>query len=467
MANPKTEHQKEFIQELSHSGAEILTSSASCWAYGGDNSRLHHPPDFVALVTSHQQVLAIVRACNKYSIPVTARGLSSGTTGAAVPIHGGLVVSFERMNKIISIDVANRTLRVEAGATNHNIQKYCKKHGFFWPPDPGSAMHCTLGGNLACNAAGPRAVKYGTCRENTLGIKAVTGAGDELISGVQTSKGVVGLDLTRLLIGSEGTLALMTEAFLKLTPLAEQFRTIIAFYESVSTAAEVVGKIMGQPFTPCALELMDNVSLQLVRKNGGIQMPKTAQAMLLIKLDGNKETIEAATQAIQGLVQHSQLLSSDIADSEKSAQKLYAARRALSPALRRIASGKINEDVVVPVSKLAIFISKLEALGRAYQLTIASFGHAGNGNLHVNILFNQDDKSQVAAAKECLSEIFDCVLILGGTLSGEHGIGLSKRDYVKREIPENTLRIMHRIQHVFDPNHILNQGKSLPDISGF
>ena len=451
-----------FIKRLQNVDAEILTSPSDCWPYGTDNSRLHHLPDAVALVNTHEAVLEIMRVCNEYLIPVTPRGLSSGTTGAAVPIHGGLLISFERMDQIISIDSANRTLRAQSGVTNQAIQDYCKKHGFFWPPDPGSAAHCTLGGNLACNAAGPRAVKYGTCRENTLGIKAVTGGGDEIITGVQTSKGVVGLDLTRLLIGSEGTLALITEAVLKLTPLPEKNRTLSVFYKTVTAAAEAVGNIMAQSFTPCALELMDHVSLKLVRDDDNINIPDAAQAMLLIKIDGNEQTIGAVQQAVQTAAQHQELLICNTAEDEHEATRLSAVRKALSPALRKIASGKINEDIVVPVSKLAPFISKMDALSKAYALTIANFGHAGNGNLHVNILFDRDNEKQASAAKLCLSEVFDTVLRLGGTLSGEHGIGLIKRDYVRREIPQTTLDMMRHITRVFDPKKILNQGKSLP-----
>lgn len=450
----------DFIRALRDTGADILTSPSDCWPYGGDNSRLHHPPDAVALVHSHKEVTEIVKLCSGQLVPVTARGLSSGTTGAAVPIRGGLVVSFERMNKILGIDPANRTLRAQVGISNQAIQDYCKEYGFFWAPDPGSAEHCTLGGNLACNAAGPRAVKYGTARENTLGLKAVTGIGDEIITGVQTSKGVVGLDLTRLLIGSEGTLAIITEAILKLTPLPELCKTMSIFYSTAAAAAEAAGKIMTQAFTPCALELMDSTSLNLVREYGDATVPENAAAMLLVRVDGSTQTIGACEEAIRSSANHQDMLVCRTANSDAEAEQLAAARKALSPALRRVASGKINEDVVVPVSKLAAFIHKLEALSKTHKLTIASFGHAGNGNLHVNILFDKSDARQTTVAEQCLSEVFDAVLGLGGTLSGEHGIGLVKHEFVKREIPADTLQVMRYIKRVFDPKMILNPGKS-------
>ncbi len=452
----------KIINALRRTNAKILTNVSDCWSYGSDNSRLHETPAAVALVTSHEQVLSIVNICNKARIPITARGRGTGTTGAAVPDRGGLVISFERMQNILEIDPKSRTLRAQTGVINQKIQDYCKPYGFFWPPDPGSAEFCTLGGNIACNAAGPKAIKYGTVRENTLGLKAVSGGGKEIIAGVQTTKGVVGLDLTRLLIGSEGTLALITEAVLKLTPLPTHYRTMRVLYRQLESAADAVAAIAAQTFTPSALELIDKTSLLLVKEQAGFDLPREAQAMLLIEADGDEKTIEAATINIRRAAENESLLCFDIASNEEDAMILRDARKKLSPALRQIAGGKINEDIVVPVSKIAAFIRKVEALSKLHQLTIATFGHAGNGNLHVNILFDPEIDKQKQAAQECLLQVLDATLVLGGTLSGEHGIGLVKRDYVRNEIPKNTLDIMHAITRSFDPNNILNPGKSLP-----
>ena len=452
-----------FISRLeAATGAEILTEPSDCWTYGYDNSRLHAVPDAVIFPLEHEQVVATVRECCKHKVPITARGRGTGTTGAAVPTRNGIVMSFERMAKIIEINADNRTLRSQPGALNGAIQDYCEPYGLFWPPDPGSADYSTLGGNLACNAAGPRAVKYGTARENTLGLKAVTGEGKTIMTGVQTTKGVVGLDLTRLIIGSEGTLAIITEATLRLVPLPPYKKTMRACYRSTKAAANAVKAIMAQKATPSALELMDTVSLRLVREHGGVELNSAIQALLIIEADGELDTLAGIINGIKTAATNAGLVSFDIADDPHEADTLWKARKRLSPALRTVATGKINEDIVVPVSELAEFIQEINTISEKFQLTIASFGHAGNGNLHVNVLYESGDPEQEQSAKRCVSEIFDTVLRFGGTLSGEHGVGLTKKDYVTREISKDTLDLTHKIMRTFDPHGILNPDKGIP-----
>ena len=457
---------EKFIDHLKiATSAEILTNPADCWPYGYDNSRLHTTPEAVIFVNDHEQTAATVCACRDYGVPLTARGRGTGTTGASVPVRGGVVISFERMAEIIEIDVANRTLRAQPGALNGTIQAYCKPHGFFWPPNPSSANYSTLGGNLACNAAGPSAVKYGTARENTLGLKAVSGNGQTIITGTQTTKGVVGLDLTRLLIGSEGTLALITEATLKLTTLLPFKKTMRACYQSIEGAVDAVTKIMAQPTLPCTLELMDEVSLQLVQKYTDIKLDSATKTLLMIEIDSDKNTLDETIRTFKCVTHNNDLIHFEIANNEHEVNELWRARKNLSPTLRMIATGKINEDIVVPISKLAKFIQKVDQLSKHYQLTIACFGHAGNGNLHVNILYDTNEPTQEKNAHLCLSDVFDTVLELGGTLSGEHGVGLTKRDYIAREISCHTLDITRQIMQVFDPQGILNPDKGIPPVS--
>ncbi len=453
----------KFISRLREAADdEILTTAADCWPYGYDNSRLHAVPDAVVFARDHEQVAATVRECRDHRVPVTARGRGTATTGAAVPVRGGVVVSFERMSNVVEIDAENRTLRSEPGATNRVIQDYCKPYGFFWPPDPSSADYSTLGGNLACNAAGPGAVKYGTARENTLGLKAVTGDGRTIVTGAQTTKGVVGLDLTRLLIGSEGTLALITEATLKLTPLPPCRKTMRACYRSTEAAAAAVATVMAQPATPCALELMDDVSVRLVRERADVDLDPRTRALLIIEADGEPDALAEAVGSLERAAHNDGLLSFITAADEPDVRKLWKARKALSPALRTVAAGKINEDVVVPVSQLANFIEKVNQISKRRRITVASFGHAGNGNLHVNVLYEPNDPTQQQAAERCVEEVFDLTLALGGTLSGEHGVGLTKRDYVAREISRNTLEVTRAVMRAFDPCNILNPGKNVP-----
>ncbi|MGD8207776.1 MAG: FAD-linked oxidase C-terminal domain-containing protein, partial [Thiohalocapsa sp.] len=419
-------------------------------------------PTAVVFVADARQVQRVVAICNEHRIPIAARGLGTGTTGATVPERNGIVVAFERMNRILRVDPANRLAVVEPGVVNEDLQRAAGRHGFFWPPDPTSAAVCTIGGNLAYNAAGPRAVKYGTPRENTLGLRAVTGAGELIRTGVQTSKGVVGYDLTRLVIGSEGTLALITEATLKLSPLPEAKRTLRATYRSIHAAADAVAAVMAQPVTPCALEFMDGAAIDMVRQYSDLGVSPATGALLMIEVDGPAECVDTAAEAVGAAARNDGLLELVVASSADEIAALWRTRKALSPALRHVAPKKINEDVVVPVSRIAEFIDALERLARETAIRIVNFGHAGNGNIHVNLLVRPDDADEMRRAGECLSAIFDLVVALGGTLSGEHGVGLEKRDFVGRELDPAALRLMRAIKRQFDPNGILNPGKGLP-----
>jgi D-lactate dehydrogenase len=366
------------------------------------------------------------------------------------------------MRRILRIDAANRLAVVEPGVTNEALQQAVGESGFFWPPDPTSAPVCTIGGNLACNAAGPRAVKYGTPRENTLGLTAVTGAGESIRTGVFTTKGVVGYDLTRLIIGSEGTLALITQATLKLTPLPEAKRTLRATYRDIKAAATAVSAIMAQPVTPCALELMDRAALDAVRSYSDQDLPADTGALLMIEVDGPAHCIDEAAQTLAQVARVEDCREVNEAQDAAARAAIWKTRQALAPALRRMAPKRINEDVVVPVSRMLELIDGLERLSRETGIRIVNFGHAGNGNIHVNLLVDPDDTKEMARADKCLDALFDMVIELDGSISGEHGIGIAKRDFVEREIDPVTLRLMQDIKRQFDPNGVLNPGKSLP-----
>jgi len=437
-------------------------SEADRIAYGYDNSRRQALADAVVWSTTHEQVRDLVLTCRATRVPVIARGRGTNTTGATVPVAGGVVVSFERMNRILRIDPANRLAVVEPGVLNGDLQAALAAHGFFWPPDPTSSAYCTIGGNLACNSAGPRTVKYGSPRENTLGLRGVAGSGEAFRCGVYTSKGATGYDLTRLLIGAEGTLALITEATLRLTPLARARHTLQASYADIDTAAAAVARIMAQPVTPCALEFLDDEALRLAHAHGGEAVP-LAGALLLIEVDGEPDALAAATEAVAQAACGPGLIALHRAVSKEEIERLWAARKALSPALRTLAPNKINEDVVVPVANLPALVGGLKRIAVQYGIPIVNFGHAGNGNIHVNLLYRPEEPAQAAAAPACLDAVFDLVLRLDGTLSGEHGIGLVKREFLPRALDPVALDLMRRIKHQFDPDGILNPGKLLPD----
>lgn len=430
--------------------------------YGYDNSRRHALPDAVALPTTREQVVALVRACRTHRVPVIARGRGTNTTGAAVPTAGGVVVSFERMRRIVDVRPGDRCAVVEPGVLNGDLQRALQTHGLFWPPDPTSADFSTVGGNLACNAGGPRAVKYGASRDNVLALTAVTGTGELIHCGSATTKGATGYDLQRLLVGSEGTLALIVEATLKLAPLPASRRAIRARYRDVESAAAAVARLMAQPTTPSMLEFMDGDAVRLAREIGGADLPAETGALLMIEADGDAHTLPHAVDALIRAARGDGCLEALPAADEAARERLWSARKALSPALRSLAPGKINEDVVVPVSRIPALVAGVRAIARDRALPIVCFGHAGNGNLHVNLMYDPADADQCARAQTAMADVFALTLSLGGTLSGEHGIGLAKRDFMPQAIDAPTLAMMHAVKTAFDPDGILNPGKLLP-----
>ena len=437
----------------------VFTDPVDCYAYAYDNSRNYHKPIAVVFPLKTEEVQAIIKLCNLHKTPVVPRGRGTGTAGGSVPEVGGVVMSLERMTQIINIDGDNRMAIIEPGVLNQTLQDAVKPVGFFWPPDPSSAAYCSIGGNLATCAAGPHAVKYGVARDHVLGLKAVTGNGDIIKTGCYTSKGVVGYDLTRLIVGSEGTLAVITEATLKLTPLPKHTGGLTAEFVDTASCAKAIAAIMAQPYTPSALEFLDNGALNLIRAKHKNLLPKNAKAYLMIEVDGSQQEIIEATEAILQACQVNGLIEAKPATDTKA---LWAARKALSPLLKDIAPKKINEDIAVPVSHLPELLTGLEKLSAQYQISNVNFGHAGNGNIHVNLLVNPDNADEMQRAYACLDEVFSLVLSLQGTLSGEHGVGMAKRPFVSREIDVTTMALMKQLKLTFDPNNILNPGKLFP-----
>ncbi len=453
-------------------GDGFRTDASERLTYGYDNSRRQAMPDAVALPTTREQVVALVCACRAHRVPVIARGRGTNTTGAAVPIAGGVVVSFERMRRILDIRPGDRCAVVEPGVLNGDLQRALQAHGLFWPPDPTSADYSSIGGNLACNAGGPRAVKYGASRDNVLALTAVTGSGELIHCGSTTTKGATGYDLQRLLVGSEGTLALIVEATLRLTPLPAARRALRATYRDVDAAATAVARLMAQPVTPSMLEFMDGDAVRLARahmlsNSGHCDIPEDVGALLMIEADGDAHMLPYALDALSAAARGDGCPDAGCIDVEPAAddaarERLWAARKALSPALRNLAPGKINEDVVVPVSRIPALVAGVQALSREHALPIVCFGHAGNGNLHVNLMYDPADAAQNARAQAAMAAVFALTLSLGGTLSGEHGIGMAKRDFMAQAIDAPTLATMRAIKAAFDPDGILNPGKLLP-----
>jgi D-lactate dehydrogenase len=445
----------EQLQQLL--GARCLRDAASCAAYGQDNSRRHALPLAVLQPVSVEEVCRIVRIAASAALPLTARGRGTCTTGAAVPVGEGLVLSFERMDRLIEVQPADRYAVVEPGMLNGALQQILAPRGLFWAPDPTSAPFSTVGGNLACNAGGPRTVKYGACRDNVLGLAFVDGRGELIRTGTRTTKGATGYDLTRLLVGSEGTLGLIVEATLKLLPVPAARAGFLAVYADIDAATAAVVALMAQPELPAALEFMDDAALALVRARG-VDLP-AGNALLLVEVEGSLATLPASLAALSRAAGVPGLLALCAAEDAAALGRLWAARKALSPALRSLAPGKINEDVVVPVSQIPQLCRAIAGWRTELPLRIVVFGHAGNGNLHVNFLYEPAAVEQRAAAQRGLRYLFETVLALGGTLSGEHGIGLDKRDWLPQAVGAPALALMRQLKAIFDPAGILNPGK--------
>lgn len=437
----------------------LFTDPVDCYAYAYDNSRNFQPPLAVVFALSAEDVQAVVKLCHEHKVPLVPRGRGTGTAGGSVPEQGGIALSLERMNRILKLDPDNRMAIIEPGVLNQDLQDALKPAGFFWPPDPSSAPYCSIGGNLATCAAGPHAVKYGVARDHVLGMKAVTGTGDLIRTGCYTTKGVVGYDLTRLIVGSEGTLAVIVEATLKLTPLPRTTGGITAQFRDTVSCAHAIAAIMAQPFIPSALEFLDNNALNLIRGRHPGMLPEDMRALLMIEVDGSQSEVAEATAAILNTCQIDGLIEAKEANDTKA---LWAARKALSPLLRDVAPKKINEDVAVPVSRLPELLGGVEQLAVRYRIANVNFGHAGNGNIHVNLLVNPDNAGEMQRAEACLDEVFTLVLSLDGTLSGEHGVGMAKRPFVPREIDAPTRALMRKVKKAFDPANILNPGKLFP-----
>ncbi|MFP4667918.1 MAG: FAD-binding oxidoreductase [Desulfobacterales bacterium] len=428
-----------------------------CYAY--DATRRFFIPEAVIFPENAGQVAEILKLASRHGFGVTPRGAGSGMSGGAVPVCGGLVMAMNRFNSIISIDTEDFIATAQPGVVTGAFQRAAAERGLFYPPDPSSADYSTLGGNLAECAGGPKAVKYGVTRDYVLGLEVVLPAGEIVRTGTRTAKGVVGYDLTRLIIGSEGTLGVITEIVLRLLPLPESVQTLSAAFEDMGRAVACVSEIMKSGIIPRAVEYMDRNAISCVKDYLGEAILKDAGAMLLIETDGTAGEAKAAAEKIAEVLRGQGAKQVETAESPEAAQRLWKARKALSPALYTYGPDKINEDIVVPRSRLPEMAGRIRQLGEKTGLTMVSFGHAGDGNIHFNIMYDSSRPEQQVAARQAVDEIFAYTLELGGTISGEHGVGISKAPYMGREISPDVLALMKRIKTAFDPAGILNPGK--------
>lgn len=416
-------------------------------------------PDAVIFPENEDQICRIMKLASKEGFHVIPRGAGSGMTGGSVAAMGGIVMVLSRMNRILTIDRDNLLIKVEPGVVTQDIHKAVESQGLFYPPDPASSAVCTIGGNIGNCAGGPRAVKYGVTRDYVLGLRAVLPSGDVITTGVDTSKGVAGYDLCRLITGSEGTLAVVTEVTLKLLPKPERVKTMAVLYNDIRSAARSVSAVMRQAVLPRCIEFMDEASINLVRDYFDFTIPEQTKALLIIEVDGNADVVETDFQKIHSFCLSMNASKIIIAGNDQETAALWKGRKALSPALYKIANTKINEDIVVPIKNIPDMIYFLEDIQKKTGLTVIGFGHAGDGNIHCNIMYDKKDPVQTEKAQNAVDDLFKKTLALGGTITGEHGVGLTKMKYLPWELDDVQIQIMKGIKNVFDPQHILNPGK--------
>lgn len=440
----------------------LLTGPEERACYSYDGSALEHPPAAVAYPTSTEEVSAIMRLASSVPFPVVPRGAGSGMAGGSIAVGGGLILAMNRLNRIIEIDPENQITIVEPGVLTAVLQDKAKIVGLYYPPDPASSKFCSIGGNVATCAGGPSAVKYGVTRDYVLGLEAVLPDGNIINTGVRTAKGVVGYDLTRLLVGSEGTLAVITKIILRLLPQPETKTTFLLLGQSLEQTTAFVAKIL-KKLTPCTLEYLDRTALGIVKSRIPFSLPDNAEALLLIEFDGLSACVQSQAEKLKALVNdHPEIIFCKQATDPYEQERVWAARRAISPMAFELRPHKISEDVVVPRTRIPDLVSFTERLTRELEVIVFTFGHAGDGNIHVNIMLNRDDSNEVAHSRQARSRLYEKVLSLGGTISGEHGIGIAKSDFIATEIPPPTLRLMKAMKTLFDPHNILNPGKIFP-----
>ena len=441
----------------------MRTDAASLERYGQDALGIGHPPDLVLLPANTREIAAIARLCHEHRVPLVVRGAGTGYTGGAVPTRGGVVVSMERLNRIIEIDEANLLAVVEPGVVTGDLQRAVESVGLFYPPDPASLETSSIGGNVAECAGGPRGFKYGNTRRYVLALEAVLPSGDVIETGSKAVKNVVGYDLTQLLVGSEGTLAIVTKITLRLIPKPPVRATLMALFTDIQAAVDAVTGLIGRRIVPVTLELIDAEALIAVSAHVGREMaPSGTGAMLIVEVDGTQAAVDEEFDQVAHACREVGAIRVVPAADDEERDRLWTTRRLISMALRATGLLKINHDVVVPRGRVPELFSVLDELREEYRLKIVAFGHAGDGNIHVNLMIDPNDPDQRTRATAAERVLFERVVALEGSISGEHGIGFAKAPYLPIELSPEEIALMKRVKGAFDPNGILNPGKIFP-----
>jgi len=445
----------------------VYTRAADLAAYAYDSwgaSGERHLPDAVVFPASTQEVAGVVEVAAHHGVAVIPRGAGTGYAAGAAPAAGGggIVLSLARMSRVLGVEPDALRLHAEAGAITHAVHAHAERAGLYYPPDPGSSSTCTIGGNVACNAAGPHTLRYGTTADYVVGLTAVTAGG----AVVRLGEGGDGSrhDLLTLITGSEGTLAIVTEVLLRLIPAPAARTTLAATFDGMEAAAGAVAAVAAAGVVPAALEFMDAGALAAVRRAGGGSLGGDAAALVIFEVEGTSDEASREAEAVQAAATRAGATSVEVAADRAEADRLWAARKAVSAAVAKVMIGKVNEDVVVPRDRIAEVVDHTADIGRRHELPVVNFGHLGDGNIHATFLIDPRVAGERDRAEAAAAELFDRVLALGGSLSGEHGVGQAKLAYVERQLGAGGLALMRRIKEGFDPRGTLNPGKKIPPL---
>jgi glycolate oxidase len=440
----------------------VLTSPEDLICYSYDSTFAESRPDVVVSPATTEEVSQVMQLAFEEEIVVVPRGMGSGLAAASVPFSGGIALSLTRMNRILEIDEENMTATAEAGVITADFQAAVEELGLFYPPDPSSIKQSTLGGNVACNAGGPRCLKYGVTGDHVLGLKVVLADGRVLQTGGKAIKNVTGYDLTQLFVGSEGTLGVITEVLVKLLTKPQHVRTALAIFPRLDDASRTVNNILAAGIVPATLEMMDETAIGCIEEAMHLGLPLDKEAILILEADGSDEAaVVREIETIARICWQGGASEVKVAQDEAERAELWRARRSLSPSLARRAPNKLGEDISVPRSQIPEAVRRIKEIGRKYNLPIVVFGHAGDGNLHPNILFDRRDEEEWGRVEQAVSEIFAMAVELGGTLSGEHGVGTLKLPYLEMALGPVAVDVMRNIKQAFDPKGILNPGKKI------
>ena len=440
----------------------VYVNAEKLEAYDFDGTDFHFTPDIVVEPQTTEQVSKLMKIATKFRIPVVPRGSGTGVTGGALAIDGGIILSLLRMNKIHTIDEINMTAIVEPGVINLDLHKAAAEKGLYYPPDPASYETSTIGGNIAEDAGGPHCFKYGTTRDYVLGLEIVLPDGTIMNTGVQTRKGVVGYDLTDLIIGCEGTLAIVTKAILRLIPLPGRTITLLAFFPDIHSLSQTLYGITQNKIVPAALEFLDQASVEIIRDRVPVKIPQSTTTLLIIDLDGDEFEIDRQMELVGEICLNQRAIDVLIADSSQKREGLWSVRRSLRDLVKERAKFKRGEDVTVPIREIPTLLEHAQRIAHDYGFENYNYGHLGDGNVHVNLTHQQISDEIIERARRAAKEIFEITVKLGGTISGEHGIGITKKEFLNIELSDRSIELQKQIKKVFDPLNILNPNKIFP-----